>query len=313
MSRRRKKTGKPGFHPAARLGIALLRLLILLPAPVRRGAGRLIGRLGYRLVGSRRHITETNLRLCFPELDERQRRELAMRNFASFGQSVMENAAAFLGRVPKVAGDRIPPWLTVKNLAVLQEARAKGRGVLLVGMHLDCLDFAGSLLGQLVRLDVMYRPHKNPAMEAVIRRGRERYFDEVIERRNIRRVVRCLRQGHIIWYGPDQDYGRRHAEFVPFFGIPAATLTTTARIARITRAALVSFVHFRQAGGRYLLELHPLTQLPTDDDRAFTAALNQWIEQCVRRHPEQYLWLHKRFKTRPEGAASLYRGASGKG
>ena len=238
-------------------------------------------------------------------MDERQRSALAAANFASCGQSIMETAAAFLGRGPKVNPGELPRWLSLKNLSLLQQAITEGRGVLLVGIHFDCLDFAGSILGQLVPMEAMYRPHKSPALETVIRRGRTQFFDEIIERRNIKRLVQHLRQGRIIWYAPDQDYGRRHAEFVPFFGIPAATLTTTARIARITGATLISVTTYRQPGGHYLIEMHQLDDLP-DDDKEFTAALNRWIEQCVRRHPEQYLWLHKRFKTRPEGEASFY-------
>lgn len=299
-----RSAARSGF--ATRLAIVLTGLLVRLPGPARRLAGRCIGRAGQKLSASRRHIVETNLRLCFPELSEAERRRLARDNFSSFGESVLETAGVFLGRAPKVSLEAIPSWLAVKNFSLLEAARAEGRGVLLVGLHLDSLDLGCALLGQLVKMDVMYRKHKNPAMQTLLQEGRGQYFNEVIERRNVKRLVRRLREGHTVWYGPDQDYGRHHAEFVPFFGVPAATLTATARIARLTGARLLSFIHYREPGGRYRMELHRLSG-PVADDKTFTAELNQWFEQCIRRHPEQYMWLHRRFKTRPPGEAGFYR------
>ena len=124
---------------------------------------------------------------------------------------------------------------------------------------------------------------------------------------DIRQTVRLLRQGEVVWYAPDQDYGTAHAVFVPFFGIPAATITATSRIAKMGKAAVIPCAHYRLPGGRYEIEFGaPLDGFPSGDEEADTARINQTIEHYVRKHPEQYLWVHKRFKHQPPGQAKLY-------
>ena len=293
---------KPGYWPLW-FGILLLWLVCFLPLRLRWAVGGGLGRLGMLLARRRRHIVQTNLRLCFPELDAGALDDLVRRNFISNGISIVETAVAWLRDAQNFAG-----ITDVEGAHLLNEARNKGKGVLLLGMHLSTLDFAGSLLTSFCTLDVMYRRNNNNLIEAVMRRGRERNYPAAIEKDDIRQVVRRLRQGKVVWYAPDQDYGRRHSVFAPFFGIPAASITATARIVKMTDAEVVVYSHYRDLEtGRYKLVFERLPgEFPTGDDVADCTLVNQMIEQAIRRTPDQYWWLHRRFKTRPEGEEMPY-------
>ncbi len=196
--------------------------------------------------------------------------------------------------------------VVIRGLENLRLAKAEGRGVLLVCAHFTTLEFAGALLSLYEKMDVTYRRHKNPLFEAVMTNSRRRFYPAVIERENVRETFRCLKQGHIVWYAPDQDYGPRHSVFVPFFGVEAASITATARFARYNDSAVIFFSHFRlDDNSGYQLEFSPpLENYPGDDDKANATRINEIIEQAIRRHPDQYLWLHKRFKTQAAGAAA---------
>jgi KDO2-lipid IV(A) lauroyltransferase len=142
----------------------------------------------------------------------------------------------------------------------------------------------------------------------VICRGRQRLYDGVIPRDDLKGAIRSLRRGRTLWYAADQDYGASHSVFAPFFGVPAATITMTTRLARVNDSPVVFFSHFREPNGRFLLKLSPpLEGYPSGDDVADAARMNLVIEAAIRSHPEQYFWLHRRFKTRPPGESSPYR------
>lgn len=204
--------------------------------------------------------------------------------------------------------DSILSRVEFEGLDVLREAQAKGKGVILMGMHLSTLDICGAALGRYVPFDVMYRRNKNLMLEAVMTNGREQNFPEAIERNDIRRVIKNLKSGHIVWYGPDQDYGRRNAIFSPFFGVSAATITATSRIAKITGSPVVSFSHFRNPEtGKYSVRISPpLQDFPSDSERDDVNRINQLIEAAVSKAPEQYWWFHRRFKTRPDETEDVY-------
>ena len=265
--------------------------------------GTTLGILAYKMARKRRHIVETNIRLCFPKLSEPDRRKLVRDNFVSSGISVIETAIAWFGDHAKFS--RV---IDIDGLATLQQAKSQGKGVLLLGMHLTSLDFCGAALARFQPFDVMYRKNKNQLFEAIMRRGRIRNFGSVIERDNIRLVVKRLTQGDIVWYGPDQDYGRQHSIFAKFFGVEAATLTATARIIRMTGSPVIIFSHYRDLSTRrYQIYLQKIeNNYPTGDNIADGLKINQIIEDAVRNAPEQYWWLHRRFKTRPQGQAKLY-------
>lgn len=285
-----------------RLGLALFWLLGQLPWDGLLALGRGVGRLAWWLAGKRRRITLTNLELCFPELSEAEREALAKRVLISTGEAILEMAGSFHNHRIDL-GER----LTVTGLEHIERARADGRGVLLLGMHFNSIDVGSRLLGKILEFSVIYRPNDNPLIDRLINQGRGAWVQHSVDRNDLRQTVRLLRGGEIVWYAPDQDYGTRHAVFVPFFGIPAATITATGRIAKMGRARVIPCAHYRLPGGRYEIEFGaPLEDFPSGDDETDTARINRVIEGYVRKHPEQYLWVHKRFKNQPDGR-DLYR------
>ncbi len=286
------------------LGLGLLWLIIRLPFPWLCALGRRIGRLFHRFGGSRRRIVERNIELCFPQLDENQRRALVRENFENYGIALFETPIAWWW-----SERRLARLVNVEGVEHIRELR--GQGALLMAMHFTMLELGGQALARHVSMDAMYRPHASPVYEYVQSRGRlARSPDSaVFPRKDVRGVTRALRQGRVIWYAPDQDYGARQSVFAPFFGIEAASVTATARLARLGRARVLPFTHFRRPDDSgYDVTVHPpLEAFPGEDDRADAARVNAVVEDFVRRHPAQYLWAHRRFKTRPPGEESLYR------
>ena len=284
------------------IGVGLFWLIGQLPWNVLLAAGRGLGRLAWRLATSRRHIAITNIRLCFPELSEKEQLDLAHRSVISTGEAILEMAGSYSNHRIDLS-----KRVNIKGMAHIEKARSEGKGVLLLGMHFNNLDVASRMLGQGLEIHAVYRPNDNPVIDRLIDRGRRHYLKSTIDRADMRKMVRMLRDGKIIWYAPDQDYGTKHAVFVPFFGIPAATITATSRIARMSKAAVIPCAHYRLPGGRYEIEFGPaLEDFPCGNDEQDTTRINQTIEHYVRQCPEQYLWVHKRFKHQPPGQAKRY-------
>lgn len=287
-------------HWGTWLQIGLLALIAQLPSRWQHRLGRVLGRLFLRVGGTRRHIAERNLELCFPELSEAERAALLRQTFESVGISLTETATAWFGH-PERLRDR----LDVQGLELLEAALADGRGVLLAGAHFTNLDLAGAMLSIVADIDVMYRIHDDRLMEYFIQRGRGSRYGAVVSRKDTRGAIRRLRAGRALWYAPDQDYGPHHSVFAPFFGVPAATLTATSRFARLGNASVLFISHFRgEVPGSCILRFQPVPGIPGDDDYQDACTLNRIIETEIRRHPDQYLWLHRRFKSRPPGAAA---------
>ena len=292
---------KPGYW-LTWIGIGLIRLICFLPLSIRGKAGSGLGLLASMVATRRRHIVRTNLELCFPEIGQQVLDQLLVDNFRSSGVSIIETATVWFD----------DPWryrdlVDITGLDELRSAKAEGSGVMLLGMHLSTLDFCGAVLSTYEPFDVMYRRNKNRLLEAVMTRGRERNFASAIERSNVRMVVRRLKEGAVVWYGPDQDYGRKHSVFAPFFNRQAASITAEA-IVKMTGSPVVVFSHYRDlATGRYRIHLERLTKnFPTDDEIADCTCINNVIEEAVSRAPAQYWWLHRRFKTQPEGEPRPY-------
>jgi KDO2-lipid IV(A) lauroyltransferase len=291
----------PRFWPNW-LGIGVLRVISWLPFDWQLTIGSLLGSLAYLVAGDRRHIAETNIKLCFPELSPTARTQLVKKTFRNNGRGIMETAFAWTGRI-----ERISSRISFSGLDVLQRAASEGKGVLLLGMHFSTLDLCGAALGRQVPFDVMYRRNKNQLLESTMRAGRIRNFPNAIERSDIRSVIKALKAGHVVWYGPDQDYGRKHSVFAPFFGIETASITATARIAKITGAPVVVFQHRRSDNNQYIVELsEPLEDYPTGNEITDAARINQLVESAIRKAPDQYWWVHRRFKTRPSGETRPY-------
>jgi KDO2-lipid IV(A) lauroyltransferase len=265
--------------------------------------GAALGWLGYHLASARRHIVEVNISLCFPELGPAQQHTLVRKVFRSSGIGIIETALGWQ-RNP----EDYSHLCEVKGKDILDAAIDEGKGVILLGMHFSTLDLIGAVVSTITRLDVMYRKDKNPFFDHLIRTHRGRSFDMVIDRDDIRSVIKRLKSGHVVWYGGDQDYGPKHSVFAPFFGIQTATITATARFARITGAPIIFFNHYRNNDDSgYEIEFsRPLVDFPTGDDLLDATRINQLVEASVRKCPDQYWWLHRRFKTRPNGESRPY-------
>jgi KDO2-lipid IV(A) lauroyltransferase len=286
------------------IGIGMLVALARLPWPLQQALGRGLGIALRGLLRTRRAIAARNLALCFPELDAHAQESLLRAHFTALGIGVFEFARAWWGSiVPLRRGVRI------EGLEHLAAARADGRGVIVVSGHFTTLEVCGRLLCDQVPLAGMYRPYPQPAMEWAVLRGRARYAAAMFAKQDVRGAVRHLKRGGLLWYAPDQDPSRGDSVYVPFFGQPAHSLTSTHQLARLSGAAVVLFEHARMDDGRYRLRLWPAFDgFPSEDAVADTARVMAGIETMARHAPAQYLWIHRRFKRRPEGAADPYAG-----
>ncbi len=285
------------------IGVGMMWAVARLPLRIQFTLGRMIGALGHRFAHARRHIAETNIGLCFPELSGTERDALVRRIFRSTGIGAVETAIAWFGNL-----ERYRNRTSIEGLELLTAAQRRGRGVLLVGAHFATLDLAGALLSCAIDFDVIYRRSKNPVIERVMRRGRERRFAGVIERGGPRGILRGLKQGRIVWYAADQDYGNKVSVFVPFFGVPAATITATTRFARFNASSVLFISHFRDPEAQtWSLHIRQIASgYPSHHEIEDARRINAVIESEIRRHPDQYLWLHRRFKTRPLGEPRPY-------
>lgn len=294
----------PRYWPV-HVGMALGWLVAQLPFRVQMALGKILGNAAYYLMRGRRRIARTNLGLCFPELDTDARRALLREHFRSLGLGVVETAMCWWAPAGRLRG-----LAHIEGLEHLHAALAAGRGVILLSAHFTTLEIGGRLLSLHAPFHVLYRRHKNAAFEAVMQRARERHFEKAISRDDMRGMLRSLKANMPVWYAPDQNYGAEHSIFVSFFGIPASTITATTRLARISGAQVVPFFQERLPGAAgYRLKLSPALQnFPTDDEAADTQRINDLIETEIRKIPAQYLWAHRRFKTRPPGAAPVYKG-----
>lgn len=285
-----------------------MRLLILLPFSWQVAIGRLLGRLGVWLAPSKRHIAKTNLKLCLSELTDAERARILRKSFESAGIALFESAMAWWGsekRVKKLLH-------SVTGLEHIEKAQAEEKGVLLFIAHLTPLHMAGRFLSQHFSFTAMSRHNKNKCLDAIMHSGMSAHCDQVDVRGGVKQLLRKLKKKEIIWYAPDLNVRRQQAVFVPFFGIPAATVSVTSRMAQATGAAVIPFFfHRREDGLGYDLVIYPeLDNYPTGDVIEDTRRISAIQEAAILKQPEQYLWAYKRFKTRPEGEQSIYENAN---
>lgn len=284
------------------IGCGLLFLIAQLPIRFNVALGKGLGFLLFHLAPSRRRITDTNIRLCFPELDLQERNKLVRRIIDNCAIGFFETSMAWWGPARNLRN-----CYRIKGKEHLLAAQAAGKGVLLVGLHMTTLDLGGRLLAFETKSDMVYRQPPNQLLAYLMTSAREFHNGEAIISVETRKLVRNLRAGHIVWYAPDQDYGIKHSVFAPFFGIPAATVPGTGRFAALGNAQVMFYSHYRQIDGSYLLEISPpLESFSTGDDVADCTRVNQMLEKMIRKQPDQYLWVHRRFKTRPEGEPDIY-------
>ena len=265
--------------------------------------GAMLGRLAYSLTKRRRHIAQTNITLAFPELSSQEQRKLLKANFRSSGIALIEIGLSWWGNQK-----RLRRLLHIEGLEYIEQGLKRGNGVILLGGHFTPLIISGRLLAMELPFNIVVKKSHNALFEAMMNHYRSQQYQGLIDNRDIRGLIKSLRNNLVCWYAPDQDFGDRQTVFAPFMGIQTATLSTTARLAKTTAAAVV-YIDFELMPGAkgYHLKLHPpLEDFPGGNDIEDARRINELIEHHVHEVPEQYLWIHRRFKTRPEGELGFY-------
>ena len=285
------------------IGMGLLRLACLLPHRVALALGRVLGRIAHRLGGTRRAVVRRNIELCFPELSAEERDTRAREHFSALGMMLIETG---LGRW---ATDRhLQSITTLNGVEHVQQALESGRGVILLSAHFTTLEIMGRVLAKAIPpFDAVFRKNRSEFMTELQRSGREVSADTTIEKRDIKKMVRSLRNARAVWYAPDQSYNRKGAEVIEFFGVPAMHTTATSTLARLGKAVTIPFFPLRRPDGSYEMTLlPPLDGFPSDDPVADTRRYVELLEEQVRKAPEQYFWIHRKFKDLPDGYPDYY-------
>lgn len=283
--------------------MGLLRVLCLLPHRVALSVGRLLGRLVHRTGRSRRRVVQRNIELCFPELTAAELDALVYRHFEALGMMLVELG---LGRW---ASDKHLLSITkLQGIEHVTNALDSGNGVILLSAHFTTLEIMGRVLSlNMPPFDAVFRRNRSEFMTELQRTGRERSAEFTIEKRDIKKMVRSLRKGRSVWYAPDQSYNRKGAEVISFFGVPAMHTTATSTLARLGNATVVPFFPRRLPDNTYELILLPALQdFPSDDAAADTRRYIDLLEQHVRTCPEQYFWIHRKFKDLPADYPDYY-------
>ena len=286
------------------LGIAALYLLVLLPYPLLYRIGCGLGRLSMRFLKRRVQIARRNLELCFPDMPVAEREALVVRNFESVGMGLIETGMAWFW-----PDWRISHWFKVSGLEHITKAAEEQKGVLLIGMHFLTLELGARIFGIHNPGVGVYRPNDNLLLDWLQTWGRMRSNKSMLDRKDVKGMIRALKNGDIIWYAPDHDYGPKSSVFAPFFAVEqAATTKGSYMLIRTGKPAVIPFVPRRLPDGKgyELIILPDERDISLENETATATEMNKIIEQGVMMAPDQYMWLHRRFKTRPKGQSSLY-------
>lgn len=287
------------------IGVLVMYAISWLPYKLQLALGKQLGRLLYKIGGKRKHVAQRNLALCFPDMPEEERQQVLKKNFENTGIALLETGMGWWW----------PDWRAKRKVKVvglehLEKAQQEGHGVLLLAMHYLSVEICCRGVGYTHPMVVFYRAHNNALMEYFQYRGRGRSNKYMLSKRDIKGLIGALHEGETCVYLPDQDYGKNRSLFVPFFSVPdAATTTGTLIFARQPNVQTHMVIPTRNDDGSgYTIEITPaLKDFPTQDDVADVTRVNQELEQAISRKPEQYMWLHRRFKTRPdENSPPLY-------
>lgn len=284
----------------------LLWIIVQLPYRVQLSVGKYLGLMAYYFAKREYHNADINLQKCFPELDTNARKKLIRENFISAGQGTLETLLGFWGS-PR----RLKKLIHLKNIATVQEALKNKKGIIVFGPHFTSVHFAGRLLNLEHPFSVMYFPPKNAVFKTITERALPRCYDRAIPRDDARAFIRALKENKAILYTPDVDPGPKGL-FVPFFDIPASTVTATSRFAELTGCAVIEVRYHRRKDNTGIeIEFQsPLENFPSQDEYQDTLRINHYLEKQIRQCPEQYLWQYKRFKTRPKGEKDFYATSS---
>lgn len=285
------------------LGMGVLRLICLLPHRAALAIGRVLGRLAHALGGSRRAVVRRNIELCFPDLTADERDALAYEHFKALGMTVIEMG---LGRW--ATDKHLESITTLSGIEHVHQALQSGKGVILLSAHFTTLEIMGRVLAlNMPPFDAVFRRNRSEFMTELQRTGRERSAESTIEKRDIKQMVRSLRANRAVWYAPDQSYNRKGSEVIEFFGVPAMHTTATSTLARLGDAAVVPFFPRRRPDATYELTLFPaFDDFPSDDPVQDTKRYVHLLEQHVRTCPEQYFWVHRKFKDLPDNYPDYY-------
>ncbi|OHE85478.1 MAG: hypothetical protein A3G75_12660 [Verrucomicrobia bacterium RIFCSPLOWO2_12_FULL_64_8] len=283
------------------MGLGIFRLLNRLPWSARRALARSLAWCAFHFVPVRRHVALVNLRLCFPEKSTEETRALGLNHYLSLALGLFETCAAWWSRTVDLPPHRI------RGGEHLASAVAGGRGAILLTAHFTTLEICARFLSEAYPVGCLYRDPNNPVIAHHMRRQRERRASIAVSISDLKGLIRALRAGHPMWYAPDQSRRTKQSEVLPFFGVPAITNVATSKLAEMTGAPVVPFFGRRESDGSYTLSiLPPLADFPSADAAADAVRINRLIEDYVRLAPDQYFWVHKRFKARGPGFPEVY-------
>ena len=287
-------------------GFGLLWSINHLPYSWQMISGKWLGRILYYLLVRRKRIARINLRLCFPDLSAQERQAILKRHFESLGIMVIE-----IGLSWWTSAGMLKQLVTIEGIEHLEKARAGGKGAILIAAHFTTLEISGPMLSIFTPVYAMYRRHENPLINNAMEHGRKRHLKDIIPREDIRTMLRTLKNGEVVWYATDQGYRGKLSVLAPFFGVPATANTATSRIAKASGAAILPFVTYRRDDNSgYLMKISPpLEDFPSDDPEKDALRINKIIEAQVIEHPEQYYWVHRRFKLRDKRSHDVYDAA----
>jgi KDO2-lipid IV(A) lauroyltransferase len=283
------------------VGLALFRGLTKLPWSVQRALARALGNVTYFCIPVRRRVVFVNLRLCFPKKTSAEIRALARAHYYSLALGLFETCNGWWS-----AAADLPPHRLVGG-ENLTHALSLGKGVIMLTAHFTTLELCARMMTTHFKFGGLYRDPNNPVLAAEMRIQRERHMSVAVHFNDLKGLIRALRSGEAIWYAPDQGKRTKQSEILPFFGIPAITNTATSKLAEMTEAPVVPYFARREPDHSYTLTVLPaLDNFPTTDAAADAVRINRLIEEHVRLAPEQYLWVHKRFKARGPGYPEVY-------
>ena len=295
------------FHPRfwlTWLGIAILRLVILLPWHWQMSFGVTIGKLLYIALPARRKISCINIEIAFPELSSKEREEVNRQHFISLGESLFHTSLSWWG-----TSSKIKKITKIEGLENLTKAN-KESGVILIGGHFTSLELGGRNLANHTSIQTVYRPHQNELLEYLTTKKRNQHYGKTISKHNIRQMIKSLKNGQIVWYATDQNYRGKNSVLIPFFGVETATNVGTSRLSKMTGAKVIPVFPIRLPGkdDGYLLRIYPpLDNFPSKNSTTDTLQLNQIIEEQIKQYPAQYLWTHKRYKHYASEGKDFYK------
>lgn len=288
------------------IALFILRLIVLLPISIGFWIGRVIGKLLYRFSKKRRAIARINIRLCFPNLSDTERELIVRKHFESLGMSLIAIGIGWWK-----SEKTINQIVELEGREYLDSAMQQGKSVILLSAHFNSLEISARLMATQVPYTIyaVYQANSNPLLDSIILKNRSKAIAGMISHKDIRQMIYKLKENAIVWYAPDQGYKGKYSELVDFFGEPAASNTATSRLAKLSKATVLPFFMYQNPdySGYKLKILPPIEGFPSKDPVADTLTYHRILEEAIKEAPEQYLWIHRRFKGRPAQYPDLYQ------